>query len=668
MRREIDPAERPALLGRLSIKDSDIRIATLEQGFSAVDRGIHMGGAFSAVVPMVSLYYGGFMDLDIDDPTRIGQDIFVLSKGHAVATLASIYADLGYFPPEVLINSRSLESILNGHPGPTLPGVLVATGPLGQGLAVAQGFAMAARSTADEFEVFCITGDGELQQGIVWEVFMHAPKMGLHNLCVLVDKNEGQLDDSTRLVFPMDELPNQIESFGWRVLVADGTSYDSVIGALEDRARSPRDGRPAAIICNTAKGYGAFDRSITEHKITLMQDVFEEEHRLQSERRDERVRVFTEQFGGTEERSTGGPRRTRSGKVPTRDKRINYDPARLPSYAAGRQVTAGAVVTATMAVFAEDPRVVSVDADLSSTSGLFAGIAPVDPSRAHNVGIAESNMMCIGEAYAALGYNAWVSTFCPFFDWKVMRRIAVGMQEREESKANPEGWLSNGHGLDLTFLATAPNLETQVNGATHMGNDDVTVFAGIAGLKIIDVSCPNQLVSIMRWIMNGNRGLIYLRIMRRASGVLHEPGTAFEYGRAVRLRGEANAAVNLVSSGRGVHEICAAASLLEADSVSAAVYDMPSFDPETMTALLESDAVTVIAEQNNGFLWNALGRLLLRDRHGIDLDRLVAINTCRENGSYQFIHSATYEQLLKRLGLSSEQIAQRAAAACRNRY
>ena len=106
-------------------------------------------------------------------------------------------------------------------------------------------------------------------------------------------------------------------------------------------------------------------------------------------------------------------------------------------------------------------------------------------------------MMGIGEAFAALGYQAWISTFCPFFDWKVLRRIAVGHQERLEAIAAPDGWLSEGHGLDLTMLATAANFETRTNGATHMANDDALVFDAIAHLKIIDVSCPQQMLSLM---------------------------------------------------------------------------------------------------------------------------------------------------------------------------
>ena len=118
---------RAGILKLLAIKDSDIRILTLEQSRDAVDLGLHAGGAFSATIPLVALFYGGFLKLDIVDPTSRGQDIFTLSKGHAVAAMASIYAELGYFDRKLLHGSRSHHSLLNGHPGPVLPGVHIAT-------------------------------------------------------------------------------------------------------------------------------------------------------------------------------------------------------------------------------------------------------------------------------------------------------------------------------------------------------------------------------------------------------------------------------------------------------------------------------------------------------------------------------------------------------------
>jgi len=171
--RNEDFAVRQGILKLLAIKDSDIRLLTLEQSRDAVDKGLHAGGAFSSIIPLVALFYGGFIHLDIEDPTRRGQDIFTLSKGHAVAALASIYAELGYFDRKTLKNSRSFASILNGHPGPILPGVHIATGPMGQGFGVAQGFAIAGKSSP-RFDSYCMTGDGELQEGPIWEAVMYA--------------------------------------------------------------------------------------------------------------------------------------------------------------------------------------------------------------------------------------------------------------------------------------------------------------------------------------------------------------------------------------------------------------------------------------------------------------------------------------------------------------
>src|SRR5260370_3378459 len=192
-----DFQQRKALLSLLAIKDSDIRILNFEQCRDAVDKGLHAGGAFSAVVPLVALYYGGFLDVDIADPTRRGQDMFTLSKGHAVATLASIYADLGYIDRATLRNSRSHKSILNGHPGPVLPGIHIATGPMGQGMPVAQGFAIAGK-TSPPFDSYSLVGDVELQEGPMWECVMYAGSSRLDNFCLLLVRNSAHLYTSTR--------------------------------------------------------------------------------------------------------------------------------------------------------------------------------------------------------------------------------------------------------------------------------------------------------------------------------------------------------------------------------------------------------------------------------------------------------------------------------------
>ena len=670
-------ALRQGILKLLAIKDSDIRLLILEQCRYAVDQGLHAGGAFSATVPLVALYYGGFLDIDVEDPTRAGQDTFVLSKGHAVAALASIYAELGYFERGVLRNSRSYASILNGHPGPILPGIPIATGPMGQGFAVAQGFAIAGK-LGPCFDSYCMTGDGELQEGPIWEAVMFAGQKHLDNLCVLVDQNNGQLDISSRMVFPMPKLEAVFESFNWKVYNADATSYEGVYAALEAFRFGPRNGQPTAIICHSTKGQGALSDFLNKHKVVVPENLLDQEEALQRELRAHRVDDFRGYHARLGEHADGakmtqdaltacardmhldvsdcsqvvGPVVTR--RVPPRDKRIRYDGELLPKIDPKKQYSAADIVTGAMKVFARDSRVVSIDADLATTSGLEAGVASVDQRRALNAGVAEANMMALGEAFAALGYNAWTSTFCPFWDWKVMRRIAVGYQERLESIAAPDGWLSEGHGLDLTMLATASNFETRTNGATHMANDDALVFDAIAHLKIIDVSCPRQLLSIMQWIMEGNRGLVYVRVMRTPSTVLYNSEYRFDFGIGQVLRPSDRATI--VSSGRGVHEALAAADLLP----GLGVVDMPSIDGELLLRLYDSGRLIAFAEQNNGYIWQNFLKVLSRRRSVVcGAERIMTVNTLSADGRAQFIHSATYEELIDVYGLSGPKLAAR---------
>jgi transketolase N-terminal domain/subunit/transketolase C-terminal domain/subunit len=681
-------AER-AFLKLLEIKDSDLRLLTILQGKTAVDKGIHIGGAFSAIVPLTSLYYGGIMNYNAAQPAGEGQDLFVLSKGHAVAALASVYADLGFFPEAYLKDSRGYGSILNGHPGPVLPGIHTATGPLGQGVCVAEGFALAARC-GKGFDVFALTGDGELQEGIPWEAFMFAGARRLDNLCVLIDKNNGQLDNPKNLLYPMGGL-DALEHFGWNVCTVDATKYEPVLDALREFKFGHRDGHPTVIICDSRKGFGGLSSFMTGHKVDFTGAFADQEtgqqERLRTVRVAELAGIIASAEGKAEQAALSAEtaacakkmglvfstargrisvksakRGGRIKKAPVRNKKIAYDANKLPVLEPGKNYTAQEIVTAAMKVFAIDSRVVSVDSDLAGISGLEAGIGYVDGRRALNAGIAEANMMCIGEAFAALGYNAWVSTFAPFFDWKVLRRIAVSYQERMEAIEDKNGWLAAGHGLDLTFLSTAPNFETRTNGATHMGNDDSLVYDGIAHLKIIDASCPRLVLSIMKWIMEGNRGLVYLRILRGPAPVIYPKDVRFEFGKGYYLSRPAGARACIVSSGRGVYEAMEAAKILGGKGIQTEVADMPSCDPGMIAELASGGKKIVIAEQNNGYLWHCFRKVLFGKRNS-GAENLVPINLLDRNGNARFIHSATYEELLEHYGLLPEAIAEKVTKA-----
>ena len=679
---------RTGLIKLLEIKDSDIRIMTVKQARDAVDKKIHCGGAFSAIIPLVSLFYGGIIRLDIANPTKRGQDMFVLSEGHTVATMASIYADLGYFDRSVLKNSRSVESILNGHPGPLLPGVHAATGPLGQGLGVAEGLALVGKQSP-HFDAFCLNGDGELQEGPIWEAVTYSGYKNLDNLCTMVNYNRGQHDDIKELVCPLLNLDKRFESCGWRVFDVDATQYGPVIDALQTFKFAPRDGRPTAIICRTKKGYGVFSNLLSSHNLLVTDTIAEQEIALQEKRRANRVSEFIDFFNEigrirdgktlqseliriakemnldfifkdnkttTDIKPLVAPVKTKRG--PKLNKKIEYDASQLPQLDRTKEYSACSVITMAMKVFAQDPRVVSIDADLAILSGLQGGVYAADMEQALNVGIAEANMMCIGEAFAIMGYNVWASTIGLFFDWKVMRRIAIGYQERMETMKMKDGWLSDSHGLDLTFVASGSNVELTTGGATHLGIDDSLVFSQIAHLKIIDVSCPNQLLAVMRWVMEGNRGLVYIRIMRSPSGVIYDNDFRFEFGKGYILKESADDKAVIISNGRAVHEALTAAKELGQSGIAVGVVDMPSIDEKLLLDLYHSGKLILVTELNNGYIWSEYRRILCKSKETIDTSRLIPINTCDSNERPRYIHSATYPQLLNEFGLAPNQLVE----------
>ena len=181
------------------------------------------------------------------------RDRFILSKGHASPLLYSVLAQLGYFPKEELMTFRLFGSRLQGHPVPICPGIDAATGSLGQGLSIACGMAMGLRLDKNPAHVFCLLGDGELQEGSVWEAFMHATHEKLDNLVAIIDRNRLQIDGCTETVKSLDPLPDKLKAFNWEVIEIDGHNIREIYDAIE-KAKSAD--KPAVIIANTIKGKG----------------------------------------------------------------------------------------------------------------------------------------------------------------------------------------------------------------------------------------------------------------------------------------------------------------------------------------------------------------------------------------------------------------------------
>jgi transketolase len=207
------------------------------------------------------------------------------------------------------------------------------------------------------------------------------------------------------------------------------------------------------------------------------------------------------------------------------------------------------------------------------------------------------------------------------------------------------------------MVATAADLETQSNGATHMGNDDVMLFNEVAQLKIINVSCPQQLLGVLKWIMEGNKGMIYMRLLRAPSNAIYDADFAFEFNKAYNVKSSANAEATIVSSGRGVYEALDAAQKLEAEGITVNVVDMPSIDADAIVELYRSGKPVFIAEQNNGYLWSHFRKVLFEQESSINTQQLIAINTTTKGGLH-YIHSGTYAQLAAHYNLNGAALSQ----------
>ncbi len=214
----------------------------------------HLGGSFSAMDVLTVLYFD-VMNVDPRDPADPDRDRFVLSKGHCTPALYPILAQRGFFPEEELKRFRSIDGHMSGHAEMHhVKGVDMSTGSLGQGISAAVGMALAGKMDGKNYRVYAVLGDGEIEEGQVWEAFMSAAKYGLDNLCAVIDVNGLQIDGKTADVMPSEPLDKKLEAFGWHVIRADGHDLTALSDAFAQA--KAHIGAPTVILAKTVKGKG----------------------------------------------------------------------------------------------------------------------------------------------------------------------------------------------------------------------------------------------------------------------------------------------------------------------------------------------------------------------------------------------------------------------------
>jgi transketolase len=243
----------PTALAALS---NELRLSILDMLAEA--RSGHPGGSLSAMDLVTALWFNEMRRVDAKklDPKR---DRFVLSKGHGVPALYAALAHKGFFDKKELMTLRKTGSLLQGHPDRVrMPILEASTGSLGQGLSVAQGLALGLRLDKSAARVYCLMGDGETQEGQVWEAAMSAPKFKLSNLCAIIDHNNGQIDGPVNQVMPIEPVADKWKAFGWHVISINGHDMKQILAAFAEARKRQEDGatEPVLINASTVKGKG----------------------------------------------------------------------------------------------------------------------------------------------------------------------------------------------------------------------------------------------------------------------------------------------------------------------------------------------------------------------------------------------------------------------------
>jgi len=246
------------------MKYTDNQIKELEEKAKKIRRLIiqmlakagsgHPGGSLSAADLITALYFGGILRYDPKDPIWSNRDRFHMSKGHCCPLWYAVLAESGYFPIDKLWTLRQLGSILQGHPDTRTPGVDVASGSLGQGLSVAVGMNLAAKIDQRDYRIYVLMGDGEIQEGNIWEAAMAASHYKCDNLCGILDYNGFQIDGRVKDIMNLEPLVAKWQAFGWHVIEIDGHNMGQILSAYQE-AKTIK-AKPSIIIASTIKGKG----------------------------------------------------------------------------------------------------------------------------------------------------------------------------------------------------------------------------------------------------------------------------------------------------------------------------------------------------------------------------------------------------------------------------
>ena len=581
----------------------------------------HPSSCCSAADIVAALFFS-VMRYDPQNPKAPNSDRFVLSKGHAAPLLYAAWAEAGLFPKSDLLKLRTLTSDLEGHPTPRLPFVDMATGSLGQGLAVGVGIALNAKYVDRlDYRTFVLMGDGESVEGSVWEAAEVARHQQLDNLCAIVDINRLGQSDPTMLQHDTEGYRRRWAGFGWHALVVDGHDLAGLIGAFGEAARTKKT--PTVILAKTFKGKG----------VSFMEDHpnWHGKPVPQGVETQKAIDELTQQL-----KPNGAPPvmekpSAASLAAPT----INSLPA--SPYKPGDSVaTREAFGAALEALGAVNPLVVGLDADVKNST-YTDKFAKKFPGRFFENFIAEQNMLGAACGLAACGKVPFAATFAAFFTraYDFIRMAAI-------SQSN------------IKLVGTHVGVSIGEDGPSQMGLEDIAMMATQPGVTVLypsDATCMYSLVEAA----SIHKGMVYLRAGRPKSPVLYGPEEQFPIGGSKVLRQSAADRLTIVAAGVTLFEALKAHDRLKATGISVRVVDLYSIVPVDRATLLDSARATQgwILTVEDHYAHGGLGDAVLSavGMEGVKVHKL-AVRTIP--------HSGKPDELIDHFGIGARSIVEAA--------
>jgi transketolase len=622
----------------------------------------HPGGSLS-IMDLAAGLYLNVLNHDPKNPEWEERDRVFWSAGHKAPALYVALGRAGYFPLEDTVLLRQLGSGFEGHPNRMkVAGVEISSGSLGQGMSVAVGSALAGRERGQGYRIYCITGDGEHQEGSLWEAIMAAGHFHLDQLCAIVDRNRLQIDGRVEEVMNVEPLEQKYAAFGWNVVEIDGHDMEQILDAFA--AAAACKGRPTVILASTVKGKGVsfMEDQASWHGVAPKRDQFEKAIAELANSAVPRERINRMLAHAEENAKRVADKARRLARVAASDywwnsrevMKAEMDPTRMGF---GRGLaTAGA-----------DERVWTIHADISGSIRIsdFEKGHPERLPRVVSVGIAEQNMIGVAAGLAKEGLIPVTGTYGVFASGRAWDQLRTTVCYND---------------LNVKIAGAHGGISVGPDGATHQSLEEISVMSILPNMRV-EVPCDAvETEKATLHCLLGIEGPVYLRFAREATPVVTTAETPYRFGLAniIRYRGEQerfgdafstristdyeneNEDATIVACGPMVPEAMRAAWLLKKEfDVETRVVNLHTVKPMDAAALAaaadDTQIVLTAEEHQKGGFGNMVAGAILRERKRYDRPLLMDMIGVED----RFGLSGQPWELMQTFGLTAERMAER---------